>query len=164
MVQKTITGIETLAGLFLAFVAALTFASVILRYLFSFPVPDSFDIGRLMIGVVVFWGIAVAGYRDEHIRMDVLWTLVGPRGQRLIDIFATACSLLAMAVFARMLVRKIVVTYETTSQTFDLRLDIWPFYALAWIGIVAATILLALRLWRLLCPRVDAIGAGTPPG
>ena len=164
MVQKAISGIETLAGLFLAFVAALTFASVILRYLLSFPIPDSFDIGRLMIGVVVFWGIAVAGYRDEHIRMDVLWTLVGARGKRLIDTFATACSLLAMAVFARMLVRKIVVTYETTSQTFDLRLDIWPFYALAWIGIVAATILLALRLWRLLRPRVDTMGAGTPPG
>ena len=162
MVQKTITGIETLAGLFLAFVAALTFASVILRYLFSFPVPDSFDIGRLMIGVVVFWGIAVAGYRDEHIQMDVLWTLVGPRGKRLIDIFATACSLLAMAVFARMLVRKIVVTYETTSQTFDLRLDIWPFYALAWIGIVAATILLAVRLWRLLRPAVGSPGATAP--
>ena len=162
MVQKAISGIETLAGLFLAFVAALTFASVILRYLFSFPVPDSFDIGRLMIGVVVFWGIAVAGYRDEHIQMDVLWTVVGDHGKRLIDIFATACSFLAMAIFARMLIRKIVVTYETTSQTFDLRLDIWPFYALAWIGIVAATILLAVRLWRLLRRRVDSTGARMP--
>ena len=162
MVQKAISGIETLAGLFLAFVAALTFASVILRYLFSFPIPDSFDVGRLMIGVVVFWGIAVAGYRDEHIQMDVLWILVGDRGKRLIDIFATACSLVAMGIFARMLVRKIVVTYETTSQTFDLRLDIWPFYALAWIGIVAATILLAIRLWRLLRPRAGTIGAETP--
>ena len=163
MIRKAIFGIEALAGLFLAFVAALTFASVLLRYLFNFPVPDSFDIGRLMIGVVVFWGIAVAGYRDEHIQMDVLWTLVGPRGKRLIDIFATACSLVAMAVFARMLVRKIVVTYETTSQTFDLRLDIWPFYALAWIGIVAATVLLAVRLWRLMRPDVHAAGAKTPP-
>ena len=162
MVQKAISGIETLAGLFLAFVAALTFASVLLRYLFNFPVPDSFDIGRLMIGVVVFWGIAVAGYRDEHIQMDVLWTLVGARGKRLIDIFATACSLVAMAVFARMLVRKIVVTYETTSQTFDLRLDIWPFYALAWVGIVAATILLAIRLWRLLRRRAVGTGARLP--
>ena len=36
MLQKTISGIETLAGLFLAFVAALTFVSVVLRYLFSF--------------------------------------------------------------------------------------------------------------------------------
>ena len=69
-----------------------------------------------------------------------------------------------MAVFARMLVRKIVVTYETTSQTFDLRLDIWPFYALAWIGIVAATVLLAVRLWRLMRPGVPAAGAKTPPG
>ncbi len=162
MVQKAISGIETLAGLFLAFVAALTFASVLLRYLFNFPVPDSFDIGRLMIGVVVFWGIAVAGYRDEHIQMDVLWTLVGLRGKRLIDIFATACSLVAMAVFARMLVRKIVVTYETTSQTFDLRLDIWPFYALAWVGIVAATILMAIRLWRLLRRRAVGTGARVP--
>jgi len=148
--------IEIVAGLFLAFVTALTFISVILRYVFSAPIPDSFDIGRLLIGVVVFWGIAVAGYRDEHIRMDLLWSMLGDKGKRAIDLFATLCTLGAMAVFARMLGEKVVATYQTTSQTFDLRLEIWPFYAAAWLGILAATLLLAVRLWRVTCGGVDA--------
>ena len=156
MLRTFVSGIEVTAGLFLAFVTALTFLSVILRYVFSAPIPDSFDIGRLLIGIVVFWGIAVAGYRDEHIQMDVLWSWVGAAGKRVIDLFAMSCSLAAMAVFARMLVDKIVTTFETTSQTFDLRLDIWPFYAVAWLGIVAATALLAVRMVRLLWGEVDA--------
>ena len=115
MFRSLANGIETVAGLFLAFVTALTFTSVILRYVFSAPIPDSFDISRLLIGVVVFWGIAVAGYRNEHIQMDVLWSALGDKGKFAIDLFSTLCALGAMAVFARMLGNKVVAPLTTTS-------------------------------------------------
>jgi hypothetical protein len=35
-------------------------------------------------------------------------------------------------------------------QTFDLRVPVWPFFAVAWIGDVAAVLLIAVRTWRLI--------------
>ena len=34
--------------------------------------------------------------------------------------------------------------------TFDLRLPIWPFFAVAWIGDVSAVLLIAVRTYRLI--------------
>jgi hypothetical protein len=40
--------------------------------------------------------------------------------------------------------------YASSEQTFDLRLPVWPFYALAALGVLLASILLLLRLIRLI--------------
>ena len=36
---------------------------------------------------------------------------------------------------------KVVTTRDSNVQTFDLRLPVWPFFALAWIGDVAAVLM-----------------------
>ena len=41
--------------------------------------------------------------------------------------------------------------------TFDLRLPTWPFFAVAWLGDVAAVLLIAVRTYRLIFhPEADA--------
>src|SRR5690606_9002401 len=87
-VVRLIDGIELTAAIFLAAVTILTFAAVMSRYLFSYGIPDSYDISSLLLGVLIFWGIAVASYRGDHITVDLLWSSVGPRARRAIDLFA----------------------------------------------------------------------------
>jgi len=31
--------------------------------MFNYSIPDSFDIGRLLLGILIFWGIAATSYR-----------------------------------------------------------------------------------------------------
>src|SRR6201998_2186053 len=81
--------IEWIAAGFVGIVAANIFISVLLRNLFNYAIPDSFDIGRLMLGILIFWGIAATSYRGTHITVDLIWANVGPRYQRWIDVFAT---------------------------------------------------------------------------
>ncbi|WP_341913111.1 TRAP transporter small permease [Ferrovibrio terrae] len=147
---------EMVAGLLLGAIAVLTFTAVMLRWLFNYGLPDTFDFSRLLLGTAMFWGIAVAGYHNRHIQVDGFWEMAPAWGRRLIDIFATLVTLAFMALFAWMLESKVMSVYASNEQTFDLRLPVWPFHAVAALGIVLATLLLLLRLVRLIANRKEA--------
>jgi TRAP-type C4-dicarboxylate transport system permease small subunit len=114
-------------------------------------IPDAYDFGRLMLGILIFWGIAATSYRGGHITVDLLWANVGPRYQRMIDVFATLVLLFVVTVQTYTLFDKVRGTYNDHVLTFDLRLPTWPFFAVAWAGDISAVILIAIRTWRLVC-------------
>jgi len=153
---RIVTWLETFAALFLAAITTLTFVAVILRYIFSYVIPDSFDIARLILGVSIFWGIATANYRDEHIGMDLVWSMAGSRGKRFLDVVAGLITLAAFCVFAWMFTFKVQDTWHSGETTFDLHLPLWIFYALAWLGVAAGVLLLAVRVWRLILHPAQA--------
>ncbi len=45
---------------------------------------------------------------------------------------------------------KVESTRLANISTFDLRLPVWPFYMVAWIGDLAAVLLIAVRTYRLI--------------
>src|SRR6201988_4523717 len=84
-----IDAIEMVAAVFVGIVAADIFISVLLRYFFSVQIPDAYDFGRLLLGILIFWGIAATSYRGTHITVELLYANVGTRDQRVIDVFVT---------------------------------------------------------------------------
>src|SRR6267154_505424 len=86
IMDRFIDGIELTAAAFVGIVAADIFISVILRNVFRVSIPDSYDFGRLLLGILIFWGIAATSYRGTHITVDLIWANVGPQYQRMIDI------------------------------------------------------------------------------
>ena len=148
--DRFIDTIEWVAAAFVGIVAANIFIAVLLRNLFAYSIPDSYDIGRLMLGILIFWGIAATSYRGTHITVDLVWGNVGPRYQRMIDVFATLVLLFVVTVQTYTLFDKVVSTYSSNVQTFDLRLPTWPFFLVAWLGDVSAVLLIAVRTYRLI--------------
>src|SRR5262249_38351938 len=132
--DRFIDAIEWVAAVFVGIVAANIFIAVLLRHLFAVSIPDSYDFGRLMLGILIFWGIAATSYRGGHITVDLLWSNVGPRYRRAIDVFATLVLLFVVTVQTYTLLDKVSATYRDHVLTFDLRLPTWPFFALAWAG------------------------------
>ena len=150
LADRIIHVIEWLAASFVGIVAADIFISVALRKFFNTSIPDSYDAGRLLLGVLIFWGIAATSYRGGHITVDLVWSASGPRMKRVIDVFATLVLLFVVTVQTIMLFDKVRLTYESNVQTFDLNLPIWPLFLVAWLGDVCAVILIAFRTWRLM--------------
>jgi len=148
--DRFIDSIEWVAAAFVGIVAANIFIAVLLRNLFAYSIPDSYDFGRLMLGILIFWGIAATSYRGTHITVDLVWANVGPRYQRIIDVFATLVLLFVVTVQTYTLFDKVRGTYYDNVLTFDLRLPTWPFFALAWAGDVSAVFLIAVRTYRLI--------------
>jgi TRAP-type C4-dicarboxylate transport system permease small subunit len=148
--DRFIDTIEWIAAGFVGIVAANIFIAVLLRNLFSYSIPDSFDIGRLLLGILIFWGIAATSYRGTHITVDLIWGNVGPKYQRLIDVFATLVLLFVVTVQTWTLFDKVRGTYNDNVTTFDMHMPTWPFFAVAWAGDVSAVLLIAIRTYRLI--------------
>ena len=148
--DRIIDTIEAIAAAFVGLVAADIFISVMLRRFFSVQIPDSYDFGRLLLGILIFWGIAATSYRGGHITVDLVWASVGPRWKRAIDVFATLVLLFVVTVQTYTLFDKVHATYQDNVLTYDLGLPTWPFFAVAWAGDVSAVVLIAIRTYRLI--------------
>src|SRR5579871_5671273 len=138
--DRFIDSIELVAAFFAGIVALDIFISVLLRYFFSVQIPDSYDFGRMLLGILIFWGIAATSYRGNHITVDLVYANVGPRMQRFIDVFATLVLLFVVTVQTYTLFDKVMDTRRDNVLTFDLRLPTWPFFLIAWLGDVSAVL------------------------
>src|SRR5262245_16950011 len=141
--------IERIAGLFLALVALLIFASVVLRYGFSINLPDAFDFSAYLQGIAIFWGLAVTTYRGGHISVDLFWEAAGTRGKWLIDLFACAAVTVFFALFALRLFVRLPSVVDSNQVTNDLAVPIWPFYFAASLGVLGCVVVSVLALARL---------------
>ena len=148
--DRIIDTIEAVAALFVGLVAADIFISVVLRRFFSLQIPDAYDFGSMLLGILIFWGIAATSYRGTHITVDLVWAQANPRWKRNIDIFATLVLLFVVTVQTYTLFDKVATTYRDHVLTFDMGLPTWPFFAVAWIGDVSAVMLIAIRTYRLI--------------
>jgi TRAP-type C4-dicarboxylate transport system permease small subunit len=148
--DRFIDAIEWCAATFVGIVALNIFVAVVLRKFFSTSIPDSYDIGKMLLGTLIFWGIAATSYRGSHITVDLLWTSASTKHKRWIDIFATLVLLFVVTAQTITLFDKVRSTYTDHVLTFDLNMPTWPFFAVAWLGDVSAVLLIAIRTWRLI--------------
>jgi TRAP-type C4-dicarboxylate transport system permease small subunit len=155
LMDRFIDTIEWVAAIFVGLVAADIFISVLLRNLLSTAIPDAYQFGQFLLGILIFWGIAATSYRGTHITVDLVWSNVGPRMQRFIDVFATLVLLLVVTVQTYTLFDKVATTRADHVLTFELHWPVWPFFAIAWAGDVSAVLLIAIRTYRLIFHPAD---------
>ena len=63
----------------------LTVVDVVARYIFSRPVRGAFEVTELMLLVLIFAGLPLVSFTDEHAVMDFIDRLLGPRSQRWLE-------------------------------------------------------------------------------
>lgn len=145
--KRVLSAIETMAALSLLLIAVLTAGNVLLRYAFSVQIPDWFDGSRMLQGIALFWGIALATYYGTHICVDLLWEALQPAGQRRVDMIGTAVTAAFLLPMAWMVWVKVGGT--GSQGTMDLRLPLQWFYGAAAVGACVAALLALVRLVHL---------------
>ena len=70
-------GVAAAAILFCMMV--LTFADVVLRYVFNRPIRGAFELTELMLLVLIFAGLPLVSHANEHVTIDFIDRLLGPR-------------------------------------------------------------------------------------
>src|SRR6267154_2163346 len=116
VMDRFIDAIEMIAAIFVA---------VLLRNLFSTAIPDAYNFGQFLLGILIFWGIAATSYRGTHITVDLLWANATPKYQRVIDVFATLVLLFVVTVQTYTLFDKVRTPYQDNILTYALQLPIW---------------------------------------
>ena len=59
---------------------AITVVDVVARYVFSRPIRGAFEVTELMLVVLIFAGLPLVSFSDEHAVMDFIDRLLGGRG------------------------------------------------------------------------------------
>jgi TRAP-type C4-dicarboxylate transport system permease small subunit len=63
----------------------LTFVDVVARYLFNRPIAGAFEVTELLLLVLIFAGLPLVTYADEHALMDFIDRLLGPRATAVLE-------------------------------------------------------------------------------
>jgi TRAP-type C4-dicarboxylate transport system, small permease component len=153
VLEKFCTGVEIIAGVLLGLCTLLIVVSTAGRYLLSWPVPDAFDISRLLIGACIMWGFASVCYRGGQIAVDIVWELLPRRGKIVLDLFAWAMLFFFTVLLAYQTYFRVASAYRSNEGTFDLRIPVWPMLGLIWLGCAAAVITLLFAFSRVRAGR-----------
>lgn len=137
--------VDLISGFLLAAIALITFCEATLRYLFAAQIPDAYTLAGYVQAIAIFWGISSATYAGRHITVDLLWEFARARTRRAIDVFALLCSALFLGALAWMLIVKVQRSHDGFEITSVLHWPLWPFIAVASLGIAAAFVLALVR-------------------
>jgi len=159
MKQRLLAFLEFVPSVLLLFMAILTSVSVASRYLFAYPLPDEYEISRLILSVVVCWGIAAAFRHNDHIQLDIFWSALGPRAKRVLTRIGAALCLCIIGGFSFALGTKVIDVFEAGLLTVDLELPVWGFYTAAWLGTLASFFIL---LQQVIAPSEPEAHDGHP--
>lgn len=130
---------------------------VSLRYIFNSPLIWGSEVSALILSLVFFAGLPQVTEMQGHIRMDMLYRLMGPKMKRLTDAATGLCG----AVFA------LLLTYQSFKSTVEMyrwnqgaeMIDIpyWPFVLFAGICglILTAQFLIQMIAAFLASPRKE---------
>lgn len=118
-------------------------ADVIGTQFLSHPVPGALELTESTMVLIVFGALTYAQIRRNHIRVELFYTRMGPRGQAAMDVFAGLMALLFFSLLLWQGFNEALFSLEMNEATFGLiRFPLWP----ARIVLAAGTALLILQL------------------
>jgi len=105
----------------------LTFVDVVARYGLSRPVRGAFEVTELMLLVLIFAGLPLVSFADEHALMDFIDRLLSPRALRGLECAVHALCAAAMFLLARLVWLKADRIWAYRDSTDVLRIVYGPF-------------------------------------
>lgn len=138
--MQRVTLLVALIGLIgLLFLAAMTVAEVIIRWLFNYGVPGVADVSSLVIAVSLASGFGLVCSRNRHISVRFLGEALGPRASCILDAFGALVTLGVFSVVTWQMGRYALELVTLKETTWVL---LWP--KAPWFMVV--TLLLALTI------------------
>ena len=136
------------AALFLLGMVLLTVADVLLRTFFNYPIRGMLELIELGLACTIFIALPAVFLRREHLAVDVIDHLAGPRAARILKWTGTAVSLAVLAVMAWHMIPAARNMLEFGDVTPDLSLPrIW-YWVPVLFGVVASALACLFLLVR----------------
>ena len=161
---------------FFAFVAALAIffvmmvgiAEVVLRTMFNYSIFGYLDVIELTMAVFAFLSAAYCQRFGTHIRMDLVVSLLKGRVQHIVECFAIAVALVAVAILIQATTDHFLRSYNLGDSTIDANLVTWPSKMMIPIGLSLLWLRLLLNfvgfLRLIVHPDAARVAVPPPPG
>jgi TRAP-type C4-dicarboxylate transport system permease small subunit len=130
-------GIGTMAAMFLGTI------EVVGTQMLHTPVPGALELTESTMVLIVFGALAYAQIRRSHIRVELIYTIMGPRVRAVMDVFADICALVFFSLLLWQAYHEAVYSLQIGEATVGLiRFPLFP----ARIILAVGTGLLILQL------------------
>ena len=146
ILERFSLAIEKIAGVLMALITILVVISAVSRYLFAFPVPDAFDLSRLLLGAAIMWGFASVGFRGSHIKVDIVAEILPAKMRRWVDTFAWTILLIFTCLLTWKMLGRVLSASRSGEATMDLRIPAWWIMALTLAGVAVSIVTVLARL------------------
>lgn len=118
----------------------LTFADVMGRYLFSAPLPATYEVVSLMMPAIIFCALPLTVLNENHITVDLLDDIIPLPMAKIQAIFVHLFCTVSLGLIAWRLAVKSMTQYEYEEVTDELFLPMWPFSTLMAVLCAVATL------------------------
>lgn len=123
------------------------------------PLPGARELTESTMVLIVFGALTYAQIQRSHIRVELLYTRLGPRAQAVMDVCADLAALAFFSLLLWQAINEAIVSVGLNEATVGLiRFPLYP----ARIVLAAGTALLILRLLIDLIEDADRIRTGVP--
>ena len=128
----------------------LTVVDVVARYVFSRPLRGAFEVTELMLLVLIFAGLPLVSFTDEHAVMDFVDRVLGARSMRVLERLVQAVNAAFMFLLAWLTWLKANRIWAYRDSTDVLRIVYGPF-----VYFMAVTLVLAgvIHLYKIVQRR-----------
>lgn len=134
----------------LAFMMFLTFADVLLRYVFNRPVPGATEIIEFMMGIVVTFSVAYTAHKKAHIGVDLVVERLPVKTRRVISCITNFLTLILFVLISWQTYLLIFEEYESKIVSAVLYIPVYPFIATVAVGLVILCLILIAEFLSLL--------------
>lgn len=112
---------------------------VSLRYIFNSPLIWGSEVSALVLSLVFFAGLPHVTGNQGHIRMDMLYRLMGPRAKRVTDAVAGLCGFIFALLLTYQSFKSTVEMYRWNEGAEMIDIPYWPFVLFAgFCGVILA--------------------------
>lgn len=144
-VEWTVRVLTLVSSLALAVLLVVTFAGVVMRYVFNAPILGSNEIIEMASVVLVMLAMPGAAQKEVHIRVDVFDGMIGAAGRFAGDIFSRGISICLLTFLGWRSWGKLADAAEYGDATNMLNIPLWPFYGLLVLGAALYVLVLAIQ-------------------
>ena len=140
------SGLARFAALVLAGIMAMTFLDVVGRTFFGRALVGTVESVELMMGVLVFCGLAITEINRRHIVVETFQNLFPPRARRASEIVNSVLAVVVTGFLAWRLLVKTGEIVEEQEYTQIWELPFWPTALIMSVGICVFLLALVARL------------------
>lgn len=128
------------AGMVLVAMMLLTTADVAGRYLFNTPIMGVFELTEFMMVCLVFCSLAYTQSKKAHVAVDILTTMIPPKGQRAIEFINCLISFCILALITWKSIERGFEVMASKDSSAILQIPVYPFMFLVALGSAALSL------------------------
>ena len=129
-------------GIILFILVIMTAIDVGGRYLFSKPLPATYELTQIMFCMIIFFGMSWLAIKKGHIKIDLLLRKLPLNIREIIDFITGLLSLMMCIIISWQAVEQAIVILHDNAKTFNWRIPLFPFELLIALSMALFVIIL----------------------